>query len=173
MAPNKSGRHYIGRSYSFKVDVLFGISAIITLIFTVYSALDSIKTPVLLVVTILLLCGFIVMTTYMGGLIYEVKGDKFVIKSGLLRIPIKSILISDVIEVAVSEYDVFQSVAWGWYNKFAGGVKGYVRGFKGRAVLIKCRNDKYLLASDNPENMKMRIEEYLGKTTNAQYPQDR
>jgi len=162
MAPNKSERHYIGRCYSFKVDVLFGISAIITLIFTVRSALDSIENPILLIVTIPVLCGFILSTTYMGGLIYEVKGGKLLIKSGLLRIPIKSIPISDFIEVIVSDYDIFQSTACGWYNKFAGGVKGYARGFKGKAVLINCKNDKYLLASDYPENMKMRIEEYLG-----------
>ena len=162
MVLNKPERCYIGRCYSFKVDVFFVISAIITLSFTVRSALDSIENPILLIVAIPILCGFIVITTYIGGLIYEVKEGKLLIKSGRLRVPIKSIPISNVLEVVISDYDVFQSTACGWYNKFVGGVKGYVRGFKGKAVLINCKNDKYLLASDNPENMKMKIEEYLG-----------
>jgi hypothetical protein len=162
MTPSKSERHYVGRSYSFTVDVLFGMSAIITLIATVFSGRASMENPIVLIATAPIFCGFIISLTYMGGLIYEIKGGKLLIKSGLLRIPIKSIPISNFIDVTVSDYNVFQSMAWGWHNKFAGGVKGYVRGFKGGAVLVNCKNDKCLLASDDPENMKMKIEEYLG-----------
>ncbi len=100
-------------------------------------------------------------TAFMVGLRYEVGREKLIIRSGLLRIPIKRIPLESIRYITISDYKVLNSIAWGWYNKFPDGTIGYVRGFKGKAVTIHTDKQKYLLASENPEELKGKISEYL------------
>jgi hypothetical protein len=98
---------------------------------------------------------------FMGGLRYEAGGQNLIIRSGLLRIPIKRIPLQSIRSITISDYKVLNSIAWGWYNKFPDGIIGYVRGFKGKAVILHTHTQKYLLASENPEQLKARITEHL------------
>jgi len=125
-------------------------------------AIASKASPMVLVVlgiSGLLLLAFV--ATYMGGLIYEIAYGKLVIKSGLLRITLERIPLADISHIEAGSYNVFKSVAWGWHNKFPDGSKGYVRGFKGDAVIIHTDRQKYLLASENPADLKAKIERSL------------
>jgi hypothetical protein len=103
----------------------------------------------------------ILSTPFMGGLIYEVKNENLVIRSGLLRICIKIIPIKTIRQMEISNYNVFKSTACGWYNIFPDGSVGYVRGFKGEALLVYTIIAKYLLASENPEELKGKIGHYM------------
>ncbi len=112
----------------------------------------------LLISAILGLFTIVIMTPFMGGLRYEIVDKKLVISSGLLRIRLKKISIDRILHMKPSSYNVFRSTAWGWYNKFPDGSVGYVRGFKGNALRIETTEERYLLASEDPEDLKAKIE---------------
>ena len=97
----------------------------------------------------------------MGGLRYEISDNKLVIKSGLLRITLKKIVINHILSMESSRYNIFKSIAFGWCNIFAGGIEGYARGFRGQALIISTTNKKYLLASEDPTHLKAQIEKHL------------
>jgi len=104
----------------------------------------------------------LLMVTYMGGLLYEIAERKLIVKSGLLKIILENIPLEIISDLEPTNYSVFKSMAWGWYNKFPDGSRGYVRRFKGKAVKIYTNKQKYLLASEDPENLIAQIRKYMG-----------
>jgi len=121
------------------------------------------KPSIIYVLAVVLALAMSPAAAFMGGLLYEAAGQNLIIRSGLLRIPIKRIPLESIRYITISDYKVLNSIAWGWYNKFPDGTKGYVRGFKGKAVILHTGREKYLLASENPEQLKSNIEEHLAK----------
>jgi len=103
----------------------------------------------------------LLMATYMGGLIYQIVYGKLIVKSGLLKITLERIPLEIISDLEPTNYSVFKSMAWGWYNKFPDGSRGYVRRFKGKAVKIYTNQQKYLLASEDPKNLIAQIRKYM------------
>ena len=112
----------------------------------------------LLLPTVLAILTIVVMTPFMGGLRYEIIQDTLIIRSGLLRLTIKTIPLDRIVDMEPSTYNVFKSMACGWYNIFPDGTMGYVRGFKGKALRISTINEIYLIASKNPEQLMKKIQ---------------
>jgi len=158
----ESESRLISKHKSKAIELMCAGSYVVILAIMASVALVSGDNPsIIYVFAIVLALAFSPVVAFMGGLLYEVGGPNLIIRSGLLRIPIKRIPLETIRYITISDYRVLNSIAWGWYNKFPDGTKGYVRGFKGEAVILHTHTQKYLLASENPEQLKTRITEHL------------
>lgn len=161
----KSKSQLLGKHKSIACELIFAITYVVILaIMTLVTLVSGDETSIIYVLAIVLALGMSPVAAFMGGLRYEVGREKLIIRSGLLRIPIKRIPLESIRYITISNYKVLNSIAWGWYNKFPDGTIGYVRGFKGKAVTIHTDKQKYLLASEGPEELKGKISEYLASS---------
>ena len=161
----KSESQLLAKHKSIAVELIFAITYVVILAIMALVTLAAGDNPSIIYFhAIILALAISPVAAFMGGLRYEVGREKLIIRSGLLRIPIKKIPLESIRYITISNYEVLNSIAWGWYNKFPDGTKGYVRGFKGKAVTIHTDKQKYLLASENPEELKGKISEYLASS---------
>ena len=162
-----SDKILLQKHHSAAVEVLSVSTALVLFLFAAFIsyAAKATLTACLLVPTILGIFSIAIATPFMGGLRYEFGDNKLVIKSGLLRIRLKKITINSILYMEPSSYNVFRSTACGWCNKFPDGTEGYVRGFRGKALIISTADKKYLLASEDPKELKAKIEK-ISKQSN-------
>jgi len=161
----ESQSQLLGKHKSKAVELLFAGSYVVVLALMVSVALATGDNPsIIYVFAIVLALALSPVLAFMGGLLYEAGGANLIIRSGLLKIPIKRIPFESIQFITISDYEVLNSIAWGWYNKFDNDTIGYVRGFKGKAIILHTHKQKYLLASENPEQFKTKIEECLARS---------
>ena len=158
----KSESQLLGKHKSKACELMFIIIYVFVLALMASVALATGDNPsIIYVFAIVLALAMSPVLAFMGGLVYEAGGQNLIIRSGLLRIPIKRIPLESIRYITISDYKVLNSIAWGWYNNFPNGTIGYVRGFKGKALILHTHKQKYLLASENPEQLKANIKEHL------------
>ena len=141
--------------------LLVSIAIVQLLVFVVCVVLIPKTSLILILPAITCLVIFLIFLTYTGGLRYEADNSKLLIKSGLLNIKIGTIELTSATQIQITDYKVLKSVACGWQNLFPDNVTGYVRGFRGKALLLFCNNQKYLIATENPEELKANIEKHI------------
>ncbi len=158
----KSESQLLGKHKSKACELMCAGSYVVILAIMASVTLGAGDNPSIIYVhAIVLALAISPMVAFMGGLRYEANREQLIIKSGLLRIPIRRIPLESIRYITISDYKVLNSIAWGWYNKFPDGIIGYVRGFKGKAVILHTGKQKYLLASENPDQLQANIEEHL------------